>query len=124
MLGDGPVRPVGAENGVLPYAPPSEDPLNASPGSTWGGNKLLWAVGPTIKGDALIRGHQVDGNGELRFGLSTEPDTELLLHGAGASPNADGWRDFPSATRVQHTGCYAYQIDTASTSTIVVIAIR
>jgi hypothetical protein len=123
MLGDGPVRPVAVASGQLLYVAPSEGPLNAFHGS-WGGNKLLWAVGATVKGDVRIRGQQVDGTGELRFGLAIDPDAELLLHGPGTTSNADGWRDFPSATRVQHPGCFAFQIDTASTSTIVVIAIR
>jgi hypothetical protein len=124
MLGVGPVRPVAVASGQLLYVAPSNGPLNAFHGSRWGGNKLLWAVEATVKGDVRIRGHQVDGIGELRFGLAIDPDAELLLHGPGATSNADGWRDFPSATRVQHPGCYAFQIDTASTSTIVVIAIR
>jgi hypothetical protein len=124
MLGDGPVRPVGVATGQLQYVAPSNDLLNEFHGSKWGGNKLLWAVGPTINGDVLIRGHQVDGTGELRFGLAIAPDADLLLHGPGATSNADGWRDFPSTTRVQHPGCYAFQIDTTSTSTLVVIAIR
>jgi hypothetical protein len=124
MLGDGPVRPVAAAAGQLLYVAPSNDLLNEFHGSKWGGDKLLWAVGPTVNGDVLIRGHQVDGTGELRFGLAIAPDADLLLHGPGATSNADGWRDFPSTTRVQHPGCYAFQIDTTSTSTLVVIAIR
>jgi hypothetical protein len=124
MLGDGPVRPVAAASGQLQYVAPSSDLLNEFHGSKWGGDKLLWAVGPTVNGSVLIRGHQVDGTGELRFGLAIDPDADLLLHGPGATRNADGWRDFPSTTRVQHPGCYAFQIDTASTSTLVVIAIR
>jgi hypothetical protein len=76
----------------------------------------------------LIRGHQIDGDGELRFGQSVDPDAELVLHGPGASqgPGTDrsGWRGFPSTTRVRHPGCYAYQIDSTSTSTIVVISVR
>src|SRR5205807_2359117 len=81
------------------------------------GNKLLWAVGTTVAGDALIRGHPVNGDGERRFGLSTNPDAGLLLPGGGASAESDGWRDFPSTTRVRHPGCCAYQVDSAPSPT-------
>jgi hypothetical protein len=125
MLGDGPVRAVGVADGVLPYTPPSDNPLNAFRGSRWGGGKVLWAVDPTVKDDVVIRGHQIDGDGELRFGMSVDPDTTLVLHGPGAQPyDGTGWRNFPSTTRVQHPGCYAYQIDTTSTSTMLVLAVR
>ena len=126
MLGDGPVRAVGLfADGVLPYTAPSNDASNAFRGSRWGGSKVLWAVGPAVTDDVVIRGHQIDGDGELRFGESVDPDAELVLHGLGAQPyDATGWRNFPSETRVQHPGCYAYQIDTRSTSTIGVVSIR
>ncbi len=124
MLGNGPVRPVGVPNGVLSYVAPSSDPLNPFRDSKWGGNKVLWAVAPSVRGDVLIRGGQLDGPGDMRFGLGTLPDTQLLLRTVDATSDTDGWRGYPSETRVQHRGCYGYQIDTASSSTIVVVSVQ
>ena len=124
MLGHGAVRPVGVPDGVLRYVAPSDDPLNAFRGSAWGGNKVLWAVGPTVRGDVLIRGRQLDGSGGLRFGMGVTPDAQLLLRAIDASPDRSGWRGYPSETRVQHRGCYGYQIDTASASAIVVVSVE
>ncbi len=124
MLGNGPVRPVGVPNGVLSFTAPSSDPMNAFHNSKWGGNKVLWAVAPSIRGDVLIRGRQLDGPGDMRFGMGTTPDTQLLLRAVDATSDADGWRGYPSETRVQHRGCYGYQIDTASSSTVVVVSVE
>jgi len=124
MLGHGAVRPIGWPDGVLHYVAPSDDPLNAFRGSVWGGNKVLWAVGPTVHGDVLIRGRQLDGSGGLRFGMGVIPDPQLLLRAADTTADAAGWRGYPSETRVQHRGCYGYQIDTAATSTTVVLSVE
>ena len=124
MLGNGPVRPVGVPNGVLSYAAPSSDPMNPFRNSKWGGNKVLWAVAPSVRGDVLIRGGQLDGPGDMRFGMGTTPDTQLLLRAVDATSDTDGWRGYPSETRVQHRGCYGYQIDTASSSTVVVVSVE
>ena len=124
MLGNGPVRPVGMPNGVLSFVAPSADPLNPFRNSSWGGNKVLWAVAPSVRSDVLIRGRQLDGPGDLRFGLGTTPNAQLLLRAVDAASDTDGWRGYPSETRVQHRGCYGYQIDTASNSTVVVVSIE
>lgn len=31
-----------------------------------------------------------------------------------------GWRDYPSHTRLQAPGCYAYQVDTRAGTTVIV----
>lgn len=120
MLGDGPVRPVLTLDGHFQYATPEQS--NAFPGSRWGGNKVLWAVGPSISGEVLIRGRRLDGHGDVRFGMAVDPAVEMILPSvaAGEPPDAAGWRDFASETRIRQPGCYAVQIDSASTSTIVV----
>ncbi len=124
MLGSGPVRPVGVPNGVLAFTAPTSGPLNAFPGSKWGGSKVLWAAAPSVHGDVLIRGRQLGGPGEMRFGLGTTPEPQLLLRASDAVSDADGWRGYPSETRVEHRGCYGYQIDTASGSTVVVVSVQ
>lgn len=115
ILGDGQVGPVGIPSGVLAYQAPGPDTVWA--GQSWGGQKVLWAVDDALDGPVLIRGHQLDGPLEVRFENAALP--ELVSEpGYGGVPG--GWRDYPSYTRLRAPGCYAYQVDTATGSTIIV----
>jgi len=115
-LGDGPLYPVGlGTDGILHY----EDAHHFGDGrSDWGGEKVGWLFGPTYTGKALIRGHQLDGPRELRFGTSEAlPSPELVLTGGSVS---SGWYGVPSYTRLQSPGCYAYQVDGLSFSYVII----
>jgi hypothetical protein len=136
MLGTGPARPVGfRSDGTLDYVAPADSNVWPIGSTVWGGNKTLWAVAPRVTSDVLVRGRQLDRRDTVRFGMATGPDAELVLpapedHGhykvvPGRTPAAGdriagGWRAFPSETRLLHPGCYGYQIDTPSTSTVIV----
>jgi hypothetical protein len=111
-------------NGVLSYVPPRDD--NAYAGSEWGGNKVLWAVAPSVNTVVLVRGRQLDGTDRVRFGKDINPEKELLLGSPtrGEHRLGGGWRGFPSATRLKHAGCYGYQVDTPSTSSVIVFEAR
>jgi len=79
-------------------------------GSDWGGQKVLWFVLPGAA-PVLVRGRQLDGPNELRFDSGQNPSAELKLLRA---------LDRPSVTRLRAPGCYAYQIDGASFSELIV----
>jgi hypothetical protein len=109
-LGNGPVYPVGFDaNGVLEYSDAGR--FLEGNNSDWGSQKVLWIIRPDYKGDAVIRGHQIDGPHGLLFGNGLDNGsllTELELSGnAGGSP----WANTPSYTCLQAPGCYAYQVD-------------
>ncbi|MCU1455377.1 MAG: hypothetical protein JWN46_3523 [Acidimicrobiales bacterium] len=87
-------------------------PTNGFAGSTWGGNKVLWAVAPRT-GTATVRGHEVGGSGKVRFGLARNPTLELVLP---APRGAVEWSGFPSMTRVQRPGCYAFEVTSGPTT--------
>jgi len=72
----------------------------------WGGQKVLWFVNPRYQRLVLVRGHQLDGPHGIRFGMGL--DQQLIL-----DTRSDGtpWPNFPSFTRLQAPGCYAYQVD-------------
>ena len=79
----------------------------------WAGQKTIWAIPPGYAGLVLVRGRQLDGPNELRFGSGNVPATELLFHAPGeARPDPpNGWTYEIDYTRVRAPGCYAYQID-------------
>jgi hypothetical protein len=127
MLGDGPVRTVGlGPDGALRFSAPSDSPQNAWAGSEWGGGKVLWAVAPGQAGSFVIRGRQLDGPGFLRFGQANLPDETLVLPAAPASADdttdLQNWRSYPSSVRMQHEGCYGFQIESPTGTTTIVFA--
>lgn len=113
-LGDGPAYPIGlGETGTLIIGP-----AHNFSSQQWGGNKVLWALDTThYDGPVLIRGHQIDGPNELRFGFGDIPPLQLWIT---PNPGDDGWIGLPSYTRLRATGCYAYQIDGTSFSKVII----
>jgi len=122
-LGDGPVYPLGfSRSGVLHFEyPPPKNSTFA--GSDWGGQKVLWVSNPKYDGPILIRGLQIDGSHQLRFGQGGATILRELAFPRHAADNwAGGWRNFPSYTRLRAPGCYAYQVDGAGFSDIIVFS--
>jgi hypothetical protein len=121
VVGDGPVYVAFGIEDTLSYAPAK----NFS-SQEWGGQKTIWAIPPGFTGLVLVRGHQVDGPNELRFGRGDVPDAELLFHAPGPAtsdpPNGPptGWTYEIDYTRVRAPGCYAYQIDGETFSDVVI----
>jgi hypothetical protein len=105
-IGDGPVYAVlpGAGPLLSFQYPPAKNSVFA--GSAWGGNKVVWFAKPTYTGPILVRGAQIGGPHLVGFsgGDPSAYDSMEL-------PPGHGWRNWPTATRVQAPGCYAYQVD-------------
>lgn len=124
-LGDGPVYPVGfSRRGVLRFEyPPPKNSLFA--GSRWGGQKVLWVSDPKYDGPILIRGQQLDGPNQLRFGEGSAAILQALAFGPHGAGNLTGsWRNFPSYTRLRAPGCYGYQVDGAGFSDTIVFSAK
>ena len=137
-LGTGPVYPILGEiatntqqaqrlqtQGILQYRPTGS--------FGWGGMKVLWIMHPSYRGLVLIRGHQLDGPHALGFngGLDhvvvpgqgndvTAPPLPALRLVAPVPRSTDPWENWPSQTRVQASGCYAYQVDGSTFSAVIV----
>lgn len=108
MLGSGPARPVfNSQTGQIEYAEPNGEAVFKG---EWGGNKILWAVAPGA-GEVTVRGHEVGGEGQVRFGPGEHPDATLVL---AVSSGATSWSDFPGFTRVKGPGCYAFEVSSRS----------
>jgi hypothetical protein len=85
-------------------------------GSAWKGARVTWQA-PGYSGPILIRGRQLGGSGAVGFGEGHVPYDELQLLGTAMSAPPGQW---PSFTRVQSPGCYAYQVDGTSFSEVIV----
>lgn len=117
LPGDGPLYPVQSE--IVTYRHADDESRE------WGGQKIAWVSSPEYKGPALIRGHQLDGPSELRFGHGVDPPAELEFSDAYlANSVAPGWRTRPALTRVRAPGCYAYQVDGLGFSQVIVFEAR
>jgi hypothetical protein len=114
--GGGPVHAVGGFPALQFIYPPV--PEQVWYGSEWSGNKVLWIGRPGYRGPILIRGRQLDGPHGLRFEGGLHPARELRLPGGGGTQ--DGWRQWPSYTRVRAAGCYAWQVDGLTFSRVIV----
>jgi hypothetical protein len=92
--------------------------------SGWGGMKVLWVIAAHYSGPVLIRGRQVDGPHDVRFNggldqltadVSVAPPLQALRL-LGPPPETN----WPSETRLQAPGCYAYQVDGLSFREVIV----
>jgi hypothetical protein len=123
VVGPGPVYPVLTvdASGSMMFDPPRAG-QSIFPGSEWGGQKVLWAAAPRYAGSVLIRGRELDGPRAVGFDDDRVPFDEMQLLAAGATSSAEptGWREWPSYTRLRVGGCYAYQVDGVSFSTVIV----
>jgi hypothetical protein len=115
MLGSGPARPLLGAKAHLGIAPAVNFGSDA-----WGGDKVFWALSAQNVGPALVRGHQLDGDAEVRFDDGALPSLDKVLDPTGMTPLAGGWYGFPGYTRVRQPGCYGFQIDTDAGATVVV----
>jgi hypothetical protein len=120
-IGPGPVYSIG-------YGPGPEAILRIGGSAESGGwylEKILWLAAPGASGPILVRGRQLDGPNLVRFGDGATPASDLLLSDVsqvGVSSGGFGWRNFVAYTRVRAAGCYAYQVDTAAGSEVIVFA--
>lgn len=85
--------------------------------------KVLWVSAPSYQGPVLIRGTRLDGPGVVQFASGDSVPTsefKLLEPGASSPGEEAGWRAWPSYTEVPHSGCYAYQVDGTTFTTVIV----
>lgn len=113
VIGDGPVYVAGAKNGVIGY--PDR--------GTWFALKVLWVI-RDYDGPVLVRGRQLDGPNEVRFGVEAQ-FSELRFEAGESGASVDGMlpteRLWPSLVAWSSPGCYVWQADGAGfTQTIVV----
>jgi hypothetical protein len=81
-----------------------------------------WLSEPEYPGPILIRGHQLDGAGVIKFDYDQGSFSPEMLHGDSSSRGTDaGWSFWPSAIWVPGPGCYALQIDGLPFTDVIVL---
>jgi hypothetical protein len=120
-IGPGPVYPGLGSSGGQAIADPDQQW-----GGPWRSGKVFWYVLPIYRGPVLIRGRQLDGSQQMRFGNGAVPSPELRIH----SYDSVGWdgqparsRGIASSIRVLGSGCYGVQIDGTNFSRFVVFSV-
>jgi hypothetical protein len=115
-LGDGPVYLVGegANAGSIEYAPAANFHSRQ-----WGGQKTFYAISPKYQGYVVLRGHQLDGPNELRFGNGDVPP-DVQAWEATPGDTADGWTIAGDYTRIRAPGCYGVQADGTTFGEVIV----
>jgi hypothetical protein len=95
-------------------------------GSRWLAAHVTWRAAVGYNGPILIRGRRLGGAGVVGFGEGHRPYDELQLldSGRGEATASGGGRAWLSLTRVEHPGCYAYQIDGTSFSRVIVFRVH
>lgn len=93
-------------------------------GTEWSGTKRVWLLDTRRVGRVLLRGHQLDGPNEVRFVYGRPSFNAVNLLNPVSEMQLEGWRDYPSLTRLRSPGCYAYQIDGRTFSRLIVFEAR
>ena len=130
--GPGPIYPIlfpGHRNAgnmsVLAVAPSTRQGVAAAPGPPqwvkpgWFVEKVLWIASPRYNGPILIRGGRIDKAGALLLQWDPTTPAHLTLR-LRVTPSASGWWSTATSTYVHAPGCYAYQVDGKSFSTVIV----
>ncbi len=90
----------------------------------WLGQKTPWAVRSSYRGPILIRGLRIDQAGDLRFAIGYGQHLLELHWPRGVDVGKGGaFRSFASSTLFRSSGCYAFQADGTSLSTVVVMRV-
>jgi len=110
---------------------PSYPTLSREPGRTYvtldpsdstgvPGTKVLWST-PRYHGVVRIRGGRLDGPGTLGFDLGPGWTRKVLpeIRLTGPEPALH-----PAATYARAPGCYAYQLDTLRSSSLIIFEVR
>jgi hypothetical protein len=108
---------LGFEGNHVPPSPKAVVPLypDERKGSAYW-HKTLWAVDPSYDGPVLIRGAGIDPPRAIRFGYDERQLRELEF----PAEETNSWRYGPSVSILPGPGCYAFQVDGATFSKVIV----
>jgi hypothetical protein len=121
LNGRGPAFLMGVGNAPLGVIDISQSTPRAG---GWRGQKTPWAVRWRYQGPVLIRARRIDEAGSVRFAPGHGPDQSELRWPARRTVAPKGpYRWWASTTYFRAPGCYAFQADGTSFSTVVVMKV-
>lgn len=92
-----------------------------------GGQKSAFLVAPGVEGEALVRGHSLDGAHPVRFGSGPDPAAEFRM-GLRATEWAEGLpegsRLYVTFIRFEAPGCYVLQVDGVAFQDVIVLEVE
>ncbi len=110
-LGPGPVYPITGSTLIFEFPASGTSPFA---GTGWGATRILWVAPRRYRGRIVIRGRQLDGSHGVRFSLADGKILDQLDFKPGSSlarsRGAEQWRQFPTYTLLQASGCYAFTV--------------
>jgi hypothetical protein len=117
-IGHGPVRLLLAEDtGDLTHG---RVDLGLADVPGWLAFKTLWFSLPSYRGPFIVHAKRIDGSGQVA--LNDQATLVPLSVPAGPTLNTSlGYRTQPGGTYVRAPGCYAFEIDGTSFSSIIVL---
>jgi hypothetical protein len=123
-LGRGPAYPtVGSRAGIADLGTDSD----TAHLDGWYFAKTIWTVDRKYQGPLLLRGRRIDETGPLRFlaygppsVVRSRPELRWPAGWPRLNRTRSGWRQLPGATVIRGPGCYAFQADGRSFSTVIV----
>lgn len=122
VTGSGPVYIVGGGTVVIGTGVPPSPGVTRPPNNT---ASQLWIVDPGYSGPILVRGGQLDGSGTVTFkgGVNAGEGFASQLSLAGGEQQPPVWTSWPTQVKLTVPGCYAYQVNGASFSEIIVFRV-
>jgi hypothetical protein len=116
LTGGGPVYPMTTTVGGVVFFDPASSPNG--PGAL-----VTWVAAPGFQGPVLIRGGSLRGGGALTFGPTELPELVITSADIPTPIGPPGWSALESdLTVIPDAGCYAYQLDGPTFSTIITFA--
>jgi hypothetical protein len=119
LNGSGPAYLLGVGNapaGVISIVGSQPD------GAGWRGQKTPWLLAFRYKGPLLVRGARIDAPGAMSFAKGYGQHLAELRFRAGENNGADrSYRFLASSTLFRAAGCYAFQLDGTTFSSVVVM---
>jgi hypothetical protein len=95
-------------------------------GTGWAIDKTPFVWKKRFRGPFLLRGDRIDGQGELGFSgpAGRRPFAAMQFAAGRSGLESAGLHGWPVAVWMTTPGCYAFQIDSPTTSRVIVFRVR
>jgi hypothetical protein len=120
-IGTSVARPLIAMRGDIAHGIIDAAPQQSYPG--WLAFKTLWIISPSYQGPIVVRAERLDHPGVMAFGSEPSPDVLVVPPGPTMNSFPDGYRTVPGQSWVYGAGCYGWQVDGLTFSSVLVVSV-